>query len=263
VDPSHTELLTGPARAVERDRRRGELEARCAAEGRKPRGPKPQGRPYPDLVKAQRRLERAKADAAAVKDTRDKELRVNVTDPQSRIMKTADGWVQGYNAQAAVNEHGIVLAADVTQDGFDVHQCQPMMTMTAANAVSAGIREPVGTMLFDAGYFSEDNITAEGPDRLIATTKSWKLRRQQASPPTSEPAADATPTEKMQHRLCSDEGAALYAKRQHIVEPVFGDIKQNRGFRRFVRRGLSAAQAEWQLITAAHNLRKLHRHTLA
>lgn len=251
------------AREVERAQRRAELEARCLAEGRKPKGPKPSGRPHRDLVSALQRLERAKANPAVGADTADKDLKVNVTDPQSRIMKTTAGWVQGYNAQAAVNEHGIVLAAAVTQDGFDVHQCQPMMTLTALNAETAGIAEPIGTMLLDAGYCSEDNICAEGPDRLIATTKSWKLRRQQAAPPTGEPAVDASPIEKMQHRLCSDEGAALYAKRQHIVEPVFGDIKENRGFRRFVRRGFSAAQGEWLLMTAAHNLRKLHRHAPA
>lgn len=247
-------------RDAERRQRRAEREAHAAAAGRKVRGPKPKVEHR--LVRdARRRLERARARAAEVaakQDTADGGERVNTTDPDSRIMKDPRGWVQGYNAQAAVNEHGIVLAADVTQDGNDLRQCKPMMATTLANLAAAGITEPVGTMLFDAGYLSEDNLTAAGPDRLIATGKAWKLRR--TDPTDGPPPQGATVIEAMQHRLRTPDGSALYAKRQHTVEPVFGDVKHLRGFRRFSRRGLDPVDAEWKLVTTAHNILKLFRH---
>jgi hypothetical protein len=188
-----------------------------------------------------------------------------VTDPDSRSMKTARGWVQGYNAQAAVNEHGVVVAADVTNDHTDTFQLVPMMAMILHNLQTAGIPPEVGVLLFDAGYWSEDNATAEGPDRLIATTKSWKRRKQLRAQGTvtGDPPADASPKQAMEHRLCTAEGAELYAKRAHMVEPVFGDHKRNRGFHWFTRRGLSAARAEWLLINTTRNLMKVFHHRQA
>ena len=173
-------------------------------------------------------------------------------------MKTPTGWVQGYNAQAAVNEHGVVVAAAVTQDGNDVQQCQPMMAATQTNLHDVGVTDPIGIMLFDAGYLSDDNLTVEGPDRLIATGKAWKLQRQE--PTSGDPPTAASPIAAMEHRLRTPDGRAAYSQRQHTVEPVFGTIKEQRGYRRFTRRGLDAVQAEWQLITATHNLLKLHTH---
>ncbi|MEO5840456.1 MAG: IS1182 family transposase, partial [Acidimicrobiales bacterium] len=90
-------------------------------------------------------------------------------------MKTAQGWVQGFNAQAAANEIGVVIAGDVTQQGNDSWQCQPMIAATLASLEAAGVDEDVGIMLFDAGYLSDANLKAEGPDRLIATGKSHPL----------------------------------------------------------------------------------------
>jgi hypothetical protein len=101
---------------------------------------------------------------------------VNITDPESRIMKTANGWLQGYNAQAAVNELQIVVACGVTQEANDVRQYEPMVTATQAALAAAGITDPIKTVLADAGY-CEENATAEGPTRLIATVKDWKQRR--------------------------------------------------------------------------------------
>ena len=113
-------------------------------------------------------------------------------------------------------------------------------------------------MLFDAGYLSDDNLTVDGPDRLIATGKAWKLQRQE--PTSGDPPAGASPIAAMEHRLRTPEGSAAYSQRQHTVEPVFGTIKEQRGYRRFTRRGLDAVHAEWQLITVAHNVLKLHTH---
>jgi hypothetical protein len=252
--------------------RRAQVERAAAARGRKPSGaPPPAGGGY-RIGRAEARLQRAR-DAQTNREqqqppqqqqqrSRSKtspsndETRVNITDPASRIMRTAQGWLQGFNAQAAVNEHGVVLAADVTQDATDFAQCQPMIAATQANLGAAGVTEPVGTMLFDAGYLSEANLIAEGPTRLIATGKAWKLRRHE--PTSGPPPHDASPIAAMEHRLRTPEGAATYTKRQHTVEPVFGTIKEQRGYRRFARRGLEAVQAEWQLIAAAHNIIKAH-----
>jgi len=114
----------------------------------------------------------AAATAAATSATR-----ANVTDPQSRIMKTAQGWVQGYNVQAAVTEQQIIVPAEVSQDANDVGVYQPMVAATRATLDAAGIEPQIGTVLADAGYWSEDNATVDGPDRLIATLKHHKQRR--------------------------------------------------------------------------------------
>ena len=200
---------------------------------------------------------RAAADAAPPAPTL-----ANVTDADSRIMKTASGWVQGYNAQAAVNENQIVVGHAVTQDANDVGQYQPMVTATRAALDAIGIAEPIGVVLADAGYWSEDNATTPGPDRLIATLKDYKQRRaaRELGTTTGPPPDGACVLDAMEHRLRTPDGAAAYAKRSHTVEPVFGDHKENRGFRRFRRRGLAAVRSEWALINLSHNLAKLFAH---
>lgn len=239
--------------------RRANVEARAAARGRKPTGPPPG--PGVGVRAAEQRLQRARQRderRARQQAAKQKAASVNVTDPHSRVMKTAGGWIQGYNAQAAVNDKGVVLAATVTQDHNDTGQCQPMMAATQTNLDAAGVTEPIGTMLFDAGYLSEPNLTAQGPDRLIATGKTRTLRHEQAA--SGPPPDNASPIEAMQHRLRTPEGAALYGQRQHTVEPVFGTTKEQRGYRRFVRRGLAAVMAEWNLMMTAHNIMKLYHH---
>ena len=177
-------------------------------------------------------------------------------------MKTQTGWVQGYNVQASVNADQVVIAYAATQDHNDVGQLLPMVEATEEVAESAGIDEQIGLVTADAGYWSEDNAMAMGPDRLIATTKDWKQRKaaREMGATTGPPPEGASPLEQMEHRLRTPEGAASYATRSHTVEPVFGDTKQNRGFRRFMRRGLSAAESEAALIFAAHNLLKVFHH---
>ncbi len=186
----------------------------------------------------------------------------NTTDPESRIMKTSQGWVQGFNAQAAVNGGQIVVACSVTQDRNDVAQLVPMMAAVADNVAAAGIDGDVGTVLGDAGYWSEANATAPGPDRLIATTKDWKQRRaaRELGTTTGPAPEGASAAEAMEHRLRTEEGAAAYAQRSCTVEPIFGQTKENRGIRRFMRRGLAAAESEWALICATGNIMKLFGH---
>lgn len=175
-------------------------------------------------------------------------------------MKTATGWVQGYNAQAAVNEHQVVVACTVSQDNNDVGLYQPMVDATRHTLDAAGVTDPIGMVLADAGYWSEANATAPGPDRLIATLKDHKQRRaaRELGTTNGPPPQDATALEAMEHRLRTPEGAAAYAQRSHTVEPIFA-VKTNHGYDRFRRRGLQAAGSEWALINTVHNLGKLHR----
>jgi transposase len=202
--------------------------------------------------------------------------KANTTDPDSAIMPTAGGgWVQGYNVQAAVNDRQVVLATYVSDSPTDVQLLEPMIGAAQANLRAAGVQGTAEVVVADAGYWSEANATgpagdddagANGdrggpapPDRLIATTKSYKLRRQarEQGETHGPPPPGASPVEAMEHRLRTSEGAALYARRAVTVEPVFGQVKEHQGLRRFLRRGLPAVQAEASMAAFAHNVRKL------
>ena len=152
-----------------------ERRAAAAARGEKTAGPRLR------IDKARGALEQAEARLAAAREVVQAapgtERRVNITDPDSRIMSTKDGWVQGYNAQAFVNPQQIVLAVDVSQDPGDVRLFEPMNDKLTQTLTTAGITTEVELELADAGYCSEANLTCPGPDRLIATTKDWKQRR--------------------------------------------------------------------------------------
>ena len=251
------------ARVAVKTTAREQLLAEATAQGRPVVGRPPGQRLERELAVAEQVTARArKAVSVATQPVRPQ---ANITDPQSRIMKTPGGWVQGYNAQAAVNGQQIVVAGTVTQQHNDVAQYQPMVAATLAALDAANITTPIGCVLADAGYWSEGNATADGPDRLIATLKDHKQRRaaRRLGTTTGEPPDDATPVDAMEHRLRTPQGAATYAKRSHTVEPVFGDHKHNRGFTRFRRRGLTAVQSEWALMNTVHNLGKLFRHRLA
>jgi transposase len=216
-----------------------------------------------------RRLERAEAALAVAEraaQTAPAAIeQANLTDPDSRVMHTAHGWVQGYNAQAIANQHQIVLATDVSQHTGDVLLYQPMMTRLADTLAAAGVTATPALALADAGYWSEANAAAPGPERLIATRKDHKQRRaaRDLGQTTGPPPHGATPIDAMEHRLRTPEGAAAYAQRSHTIEPVFADHKQNRGMRSFRRRGLQAAQSEWAFMHLAHNLLKLRQHRAA
>ena len=222
-------------------------------------GPKARQQAQEELAAAEGAAERARSAADAAPEP---EHKTNTTDPESRIMKTKDAWVQGFNAQAGVNDNQIVVANDVTQDRNDVQQLLSMMALVITSARAAGGEDEVGTFLADAGYWSEENATAESPDRLIATLKDWKQRKAARELGTTQgpPPNDASPLEAMEHRLRTPEGAALYARRSCTVEPVFGQTKENRGIRHFMRRGFSAAQSEWSFVCATANISKLFTH---
>ena len=193
------------------------------------------------------------------------EAKANTTDPDSRIMKARQGYVQGYNVQAIVSRDQIIVAAGVTQEANDVQQLKPMLETLERTLEAAGIEEHPGTALADAGYWSEANVTActcpDGPDLLIATTKDWKQRKalREAGCPRGRIPKDLSPRERMERRLLTQRGQRVYRLRGITVEPVLGQVKEGQGYRRFMRRGLRAAQSEWSLIGTTHNLLKLWR----
>ena len=180
----------------------------------------------------------------------------NFTDAESRIMKTGDGFIQGYNAQAVVDqEHQIILAADVSNQSPDAEHLVPMLDRTIDNCQAIPEK-----MSADTGYFSEANILraqSRGVDPYIAT-------KRQKHGATGEPTESTTPSEEsdlkaqMRSKLSTPEGAKVYSRRKVIVEPPFGQIK-NRGFRSFSLRGIQKVRGEWSLITLTHNLLKLHK----
>jgi transposase len=184
--------------------------------------------------------------------------RINVTDPDSRPVKTTRGFIQGYSAQAAATEDQIVVMADVTLGGPDQGLLAPLAERTLAELERAGI-DPPAVLLADAGYWNGPQIESlrkAGIDALVAPDSQVKR-----GPPAHRPAAPLAA--ELRARLDSDEGRALYRKRQRIIEPIFGQTKANRGIDRFLCRGLGACRAEWSLITATHNLLKAWRHGLA
>ena len=193
-----------------------------------------------------------------------KEAKANVTDPDSRIMKTRKGYVQALNGQAVVTEEQIIVAEDVTQEENDKQQLHPMLDQTESNRQAVGIKEETGVALADAGYCSDDNFTktpAGNVELLVATQKDYKQRKaMQEQPSQEEPVPDdLSPTELMERKLLTECGRELYKIRGQTVEPVFGQIKGVRGFDRFMRRGFEACRSEWSLVCATHNLLKLWR----
>ena len=202
------------------------------------------------------RLERLNAKAAAAAALPARPAQVNLTDPDSALMTTPTGWVQGYNAQAVINETGVIVAAEVFSEPNDQNLLIPMIAALRDTETTIG---PVGVLLADAGYCSQRNLTCPGPTRLIAVTNAKATRNDNRRRTHGPAPADLTPLQAMDHALRTPEGRRLYKQRSWTVEPGFGNIKHNLGFTRFSRRGHPAVRAEWHLITTAANLLKLHR----
>ncbi len=182
----------------------------------------------------------------------------NFTDPDSRIMPSSSdkgSFVQGYNCQAAVDATAqIIVATEVTQETNDKRQAQPMLAQVIANT-----KHVPRTVSLDAGYFSEDNVRALeelGTETLIPPDRQTHRKAQPQAPRGRIPTSLSL-TDRMRRKLRTKRGRARYAKRKVIVEPVFGQIKQGRGFRQFLLRGLQKVQGEWALICTTHNVRKL------
>jgi transposase len=231
------QALEGEARAAE-IARRAELEA----QGKKPRWP-PNGRdPFKPKPGAQR----------------------NFTDPESKVMKRADGaFHQCYSGQAVVDSQAqVIVAAELSDEAPDARQLEPALDQLAVNLEAIGAEPCEGaTLSADAGYFSEDNVritTEHGLDPHIATG-----RFKHSEPPPPAPRGripkHATPKQRMARKLKTKKGRAVYGRRKAIVEPVFGQIDTVQNGRRLLLRGKAAARGQWRFTCAVHNLLKLHR----
>ena len=246
------ELVDRNKRLERLKRAKGELE-RLAAEERDARGEgegrsgrKGRGRKPPD----------PQPDPGA---------KVNLTDPESRIMKARQGYVQGYNAQLVVTKDQIIVAAEVTQDQNDVGQLHPMLKRAEEELEGAGIGKRPKVVVADAGYFSEGNIKGadpDGPELLVAPASDWRLVQKlvKEGPPRGRIPRGLSARELMERKLLTKRGRALYGLRK-VVEAVVGQVKALGD--RFMRRGRRAARSEFRLLCACHNLLKLWRAVLA
>jgi transposase len=190
------------------------------------------------------------------------EGKVNVTDPDSRPIPVGFGFVQGYNAQTAVNENQIVLAAEITNLSTDFSQLSPMVNATMEELGRAGItdvRRLLEAVAADAGYWNEqqmdDVVNNEHIPVLVAPDKGSR-----ATPKRWLTDGRAN---WMRTVLKSEDGHRRYAKRKQTVEPLYGDTKHNRGFIRFHRRGRVKVRTEFRLLMMTHNLTKAYRHRVA
>jgi transposase len=183
--------------------------------------------------------------------------KVNVSDPDSGLVKSRSGFIQGYSAQAVVNEHQLLVAAELQAQGNDFGQLEPLVDKAIEELSNAGVGEQPDVVLADAGYWHTEQmeaIVARGTKVLIPPDSSKRKG--------TRPGWDKGLYAFMRRVLDSDAGRALYVKRKSLVEPVFAQTKFNRRIERFQRRGRSACRSEWRLIAATHNLLKLHRHEI-
>jgi hypothetical protein len=186
---------------------------------------------------------------------------VNLTDEESRIMPTAEGFVQGYNCQAAVSMTQFVVTSEVTQATNDKEQIAPALEQLRTLPAELGVPSAI---VADAGYFSAKNVAKCEQVGIIPYLSmrrekhhSWLTARLRKRLP--EPAADATAVERMLFRMQTDEGRDLYAKRKSTIETTFANVKSAIGFRSFLLRGHRKVNGEWKLVCAAYNLKHLHR----
>jgi hypothetical protein len=181
----------------------------------------------------------------------------NFTDPESRILKGPDGFLQGYNAQIAVEPVlQFIVGQAVTQAANDKQQLLPMVATVEEQA-----GQKPSQVLADSGYTSDASLQGMEKakvDAYLAVARD-KHHPQSGPCPQGPLPKEATRTDRMRRKLQTQVGRAIYAARKAIVEPVFGQIKQARGFRQFLLRGLEKVQGEWALVCMAHNILKLHR----
>jgi hypothetical protein len=236
-------------------------------------GPERRGDELPaDLQRRESRLKRIR-DAKRALETRAKEeaaakgqptesakpepkAQYNFTDPESRIMMSPDGCVQAYNVQIAVDDLQLIVGHAVTQETNDKKQLMPMIT-----TIEQQWGDMPSQVLADAGYCSEESLTAVAGttvEAFIATRKQKHGERPGPCPRGPLPKR-ATVVDRMARKLHTKAGAAVYAARKGMVEPVIGQIKHARGFRQFLLRGFEKVQGEWSLVCTTHNILKLYR----
>jgi hypothetical protein len=241
------------AEAEAERQRRAEAEQQRQQQGR----PKPGGRP-----------------PKPISDEPDDKAQTNFTDPELKVMPQPNkGWEYSGNAQVVVDDAcQIIVACDVTDHSNDKQQAVPMAAQALANLEAAGIERPADATgqahkivgLGDSGYFSAKAVAgleALGFDPYLATERQ---RHHAAAAAGAGPVpAGASAAERMRAKLRTPRGRALYGLRKGLVEPVFGQVKGARGFRRFLLRGLAKVRGEWRLVCLTHNLLKLWRYGCA
>jgi Transposase DDE domain len=184
---------------------------------------------------------------------------VNLTDPDSRRMKSNRRYIQGYNAQAVVNEQQIVIAAEITTNAPDFGHLRPMIETALQELEQAGVTEKPAVALADAQYWNEqhmDHLTAEHGIQVLIPPDSGKREGERRGWTGGRYAF-------MRRVLTGDLGKQLYRKRQQSIEPVYGHTKHNRKIYRFHYRGRAAVRTEWRLTMTTHNLTNLYRHQIA
>ncbi|WP_230990417.1 transposase [Rhodococcus oxybenzonivorans] len=249
------------------------LERRAAliAAGKKPMGAPPVPlEQHSRIIRARRVVEAALAAERTASATKPAtpvlpKTVANTTDPQSRLMPTRRGFLQGYNAQLAVTSDQIIAAVQIGQSPNDIASLVPMMeaSVRAAAMLHTDTGRPehiIGVVLADAGYCSDSNLSAPGPERLIALNKTRDHAKAVIEQPvTGPPPEGASPRQAMSHRLRTPEGSRLYKRRGATVEPGIGNLKKV--LDRFSGRGLNSALGELNLAASAFNLMKIHRAT--
>jgi transposase len=206
----------------------------------------------------ERAREKAGSESKEGKEAKpDPKAQYNFTDPESRIMKGADEFVQGYNTQVAVEPFfQLIVGQTVTQAANDKQQMVPLIEV---------IEEQSGQrpeeVLADSGYCSEENLQYLAKRRMAGFVATEKQKHGEQNEPCKRGPLpkDASRLEQMERKLKTKVGAAVYARRKCVVEPVFGQIKQARGFRQFLLRGLRKVRGEWALICMTHNVLKFHK----
>ena len=245
ISRSRTDRLREAARRLEQEHA-AECEANAAYEEYRGRGVMKDGRRFGAPPKP---YEPPEAPAG----------RINTTDHDSRIVRTTGQPArQGYNAQAAVGENQIIVAAEITVDSPDFGHLEPMVQAAVEELQKLGVADSPATVLADAGYWHKrqmENVVSRGIQVLIPPDSG--LRK------GTRPGWDKGLYAFMRRVLETEHGQATYRKRMGTVEPVFGQVKFNRGFDRFHRRGRAAVRSEWRLAAATHNLLKLHTHRIA
>jgi hypothetical protein len=195
----------------------------------------------------------------APSDEPDPKAQRNFTDSESRIMMdgASKSFEQAYNCQVASDEEAqVIVGTNVTQETNDKQQAKPLIEDVKKNTGQTPNKASL-----DAGYYSDDNVTYIENEKIDGYIATGRQKHGDKTPPVTRGRIpkDATTKERMARKLRTQKGRATYSKRKQIVEPVFGQIKEARGFRRFSLRGLENVTMEWDLVCLTHNLLKLFR----
>ena len=266
-DALPAELARREDRLATREAAMQHLEARAKAEAEAAR----QRRAEAEAERQRTDTKRRGRAPTEVDETPDDKAQLSFTDPKLQSMQSNNtGWDYGGHAQVSVDEaYQIIVACDVTGEANDTQQAAPMAQWTVAHVEQAGIERPTDAAgvvqkipgTYDSGYYSEAAAKAVEQRGFEPSMATGRQRHHVLE--TEEAEAPTTAKARMAAKVRTPQGRALYARRKVIVEPVFGQIKEGRGFRRFLLRGVAKIRGEWCLVCLTHNLLKIWRNTYA